>query len=580
VKKHLRFATRSGRVLSLLALILAPHPAGAAPEAQLFSEVARDVGLDFVHVNGMSGEHYFCEPLGPGVGLLDYDNDGDLDAYLVQGAPLGTKTEPDPALRDRLYRNDLKLRRDGTPVLAFHDVTAASGIDARGYGMGVATGDYDHDGWVDVYVTNFGSNQLLRNNGNGTFTDVTRAAGADDPRWSTSASFLDYDGDGWLDLYVCDYVEYSLAGDRKCLNRSGSRDYCGPGEYKPVPDRLLRNRGDGTFEDVSLKSKVALEAAPALGAVAADFNGDGWLDIYVANDGKPNILWINAKDGTFRNEGLMSGAALNQDGRPEAGMGVGAADFDGDGDEDLFVTHLTGETNTLYVNDGTGMFEDRTIQATLSTGSLPYTGFGTGWFDFDNDGLLDLLAVNGAVYTIEALARAGDPYPLHQKNLLLENRGGGRYEDVGHRAASALTLSEVSRGAAFGDVDNDGDVDVLIGNSNGPTRLLINEVGSRKPWLGLRLVGDAEKRDMLGAMVAVQRTDGPTLWRRVRTDGSYCSASDPRILVGLGDGAQVGAVRVRWPGGHEEVWTGVAQRRWVTLRRGSGTPPEKTEPGR
>jgi hypothetical protein len=475
-------------------------------------------------------------------------------------------------LTDRLYRNDLAVRADGTRTLRFTDITKGSGLVGRSYGMGVAAGDFDNDGRVDLYRTALGPNQLFRNNGDGTFKDVTASTGTGDPRWSVSASFVDVDRDGWLDLYVGNYLDHRVDEKIRCNTRSGKRDYCGPRSYTSVPDRLYRNRRDGTFVDVTAEAQMAREDGPALGVVAADFNGDGWADLYVANDGEPNLLWINQRNGGFRNTALLAGAALNGLGSAEGSMGVDAGDFDNDGDEDLFVTNLPGETNTLYVNDGSGLFEDRTTMAGLGVPSLPHTGFGTAWFDFDNDGWLDLLVANGAVRMQESNARAADPFPLGERNLLFRNLGTGRFEEVTARAGAVFELSEVSRGAAFGDVDNDGDVDVLVTNNNGPARLLINHVGQRNRWVGLRLVGGAGSRDMLGARVGVFRHEGPPLWRRARADGSYASANDPRVLVGLGDAVTIARLRVVWPSSRVEDWTGVTAGRWITLNEGSGTP--------
>ena len=539
-----------------------------------FTDAAKEAGIDFVHFNGMSGEFYISEIMGAGVALFDYDNDGDLDVYFVQGGVLGTGrpllAPPKGLLTDRLYRNDLVVRADGTRTLHFTDVTERSGLIGRSYGMGVATGDFDNDGWVDLYRTAFGPNQLFHNNGDGTFTDVSDRTGTGDPRWSVSASFVDFDRDGWLDLFVGNYLDHSVDDRIRCYTRTGKRDYCGPRSYRPVPNRLYRNRRDGTFVDVTAEAQVAREYGPALGVVAADFNADGWADIYVANDGEPNLLWINQQNGRFRNTALLAGAALNGLGSAEGSMGVDAGDFDNDGDEDLFVTNLVGETNTLYVNDGSGLFEDRTTRAGLGVPSLPYTGFGTAWFDFDNDGWLDLLVANGAVRILESLARATDPFPLHERNQLFRNLGTGRFEDVTARAGAVFELSEVSRGAAFGDVDNDGDVDVLVTNNNGPARLLINHLEQRCHWLGLRLVGGPGPRDMLGARVGVFLNEGPPLWRRARADGSYASANDPRVLVGLGDKATASRIRVVWPSGRVEDWADVAVDRWITLKEGSG----------
>ena len=551
---------------------------GVSGEPEWFVDRAHDVGIDFVHFNGMSGQFYFPESMAPGVGLLDYDNDGDLDVYLVQGTMLGANaisqaTSPPRnslRLKGRLLRNDLTIQADGTRAVRFIDVTERSGIDASGYGMGVAAGDFNNDGCVDLYLTNFGPNQMFRNRCDGTFTDVSKESGTDDPRFSVSASFVDYDRDGWLDLFVGNYLDYSIEGNQTCFLVSGERDYCPPTAYRAQPDRLYHNNRDGTFSDVTAKALVGGEYGPALGVTTADFNGDGWLDIYVANDNHDNLLWVNQRDGTFRNTALLSGAALTAEGKAEASMGVDAGDFDNDGDEDLFITELTGEGSNLYVNDGTAVFEDRSAHSGLGPRSLPYTGFGAAWFDFDNDGWLDVATMNGTIAAIEALRRANDPFPLRQRKQLFRNLANGQFEEVTDSAGAAFRLSDVGRGAAFGDIDNDGDMDVLVGNDAGPTRLLMNNVGSRKHWLGLRLVGERGKRDMYGARVGVFRGNGPTLWRRARADGSYGSANDPRVLVGLGDSPEAPRVRVVWPSGRVEEWTTAAIDRYTTLTEGSG----------
>ena len=426
-----RFADRRrGRSAALaLAALLAASGAAAQPP---FIDRAAESGLDFVHFNGMSGRKYILEVSGSGAALLDYDNDGDLDAYLVQGALAGPGVEladaifPPPAdrpLGDRLFRNDSAPGPDGSMVLRFVDVTEASGIVAEGYGMGVAVGDYDNNGYADLYLANFGSNQLLRNRGDGTFEDVTEAAAADDPRWTVPAAFVDYDRDGWLDLFMANYVDFTYARHTVCSLPTGVPDYCSPLAYRPVGDRLLRNRGDGTFEDVTRRSGIDDAFGNGLGVVTADFNGDGWPDIYVANDMMANQMWINQGDGTFVDEGLLAGSALNEEGEAEASMGVVVGDVDADGDLDLFMTHLAGETNTLYLSDGAGGYTDGTRRSGLGRASWEYTAFGTAWLDLENDGWLDLIIANGAVSTIETLASAGEIYPLHQPNQLFRNLG-------------------------------------------------------------------------------------------------------------------------------------------------------------
>ena len=579
------------RSLFLLAVAACTAAHGAEPP---FTEVAAGAGLDFVHFNGMSGELYFSEVAGAGVGVLDCDNDGDYDIYLSQGAMLGPgKTiadalfPPPPGAPpgDRLYLNESVGGR-----LKFRDVTVASGLEATGYGMGVAAGDIDNDGAVDLYVTNFGADQLWRGHGDCTFSNVTRSAGITGVEWSVSASFVDFDRDGWLDLYAGNYVDFSVATHKPCFSTSSARDYCGPRSYNPVPDRLWRNRGAVTggavtFEDVSAVSGVAAEFGGALGVIAADFNLDGWPDVYVANDQLANQLWINqgkGEDGLvrFANEAALAGVAVNMDGAPEASMGVDAADFDGDGDEDIFLTHLERQTNTIYVNEGGGWFSDKTLAAGLGAPSVAFTSFGTAWLDYDNDGWLDLVIANGAVQVIAKLALAKDPFPLHQPNQLFRNLGKGaggtvRFEDVTARAGPAFELSEVSRGAAFGDLDNDGDTDVVIVNNNGPARLLRNDAGNAAAWLGLRLIDPATGRDAIGARVAVRLEGGRTLWRRVRADGSFAAANDPRVLLGLGSAKKVEEARVVWPDGSEEVWADLPVRRYTTLNKGEGKkPPE------
>jgi enediyne biosynthesis protein E4 len=557
-------------------------PSTTEGELEWFVDRAQATGLEFVHFNGMSGNFYQPEIMAPGVGLFDYDNDGDLDVYLVQGQMLGTgKTfgqavlqpkAPLP-LRGRLYRNDLQIDADGVRTVRFTDVTGHSGIDARGYGMGVAAGDYDNDGCVDLYLTNFGTNQLFRNNCDGTFSDVSRGSGVADDGWSLPAAFVDFDRDGWLDLFVGHYLAYSVDRHVNCFTESRLPDYCPPARYRAEPDRLYRNRRNGTFADVTASSGVARAFGPALGVATADFNGDKWVDIFVANDQQENQLWINQGDGTFKDLALRSGAALSAAGSATANMGVDAGDFDNDGDEDLIVTELSGQGSALYVNDGTGQFEEQSARTGLRLMTLPYTGFGAGWFDYDNDGWLDVLAVNGSVtQNLDALG-PGNPFPLQQPNLLIRNVGTGKFEDVTDRAGAVFQLSEVSRGAAFGDIDNDGDVDVVVTNAAGQVRLLVNQVGNRQHWLGLRLVGADGRRDMLGARVAIIRSEGPTLWRRSRADGSYASANDPRVLVGLGQSTAVRALRVIWPNGRVEAWSDVSIDRYTTLREGSGREP-------
>lgn len=570
--------------MAALLLNLSAVVATAQPPAPIFSEQGAQAGIDFVHFNGMSGEMYYPEMTGPGAALFDFDNDGDLDLYLVQGAMMGPdKTIADaifppqhPApFSDRLYRND--LGDDGTPgassgTLSFTDVTADANLPTGDYGMGVTTGDFDNDGWVDLYVTNFGPNRLLRNRGDGSFEDVTAAAGTDDRRWSVSASFVDYDADGWLDLFVANYVNFSYAVHKICPRPTGARDYCGPLAYDPLPDRLFRNLGDGTFEDTTLRAGMRQGFGGALGVATADFDLDGRIDIYVANDLTPNQLWLNNGDGTFRDEAMLTGTAVNREGQSEASMGVTAADFDGDGDEDLFMAHLLGETNTLFVNDGRGNFSDRTSEFGLATPSWNFTSFGTRWFDYDNDGRLDLLVVNGDVKAIEEQVDRHEPYPLKQPNQLFHNTGAS-FEEVTAGAGAVFALSEVSRGAAFGDLDNDGDTDVVIVNNSGRLRLLVNELGQEEAWLGVRAI-NRRGTDAIGAWIRLDRKGTSPLWRRARTDASFASASDPRLHFGLAGGSDIESIEVLWISGLRETFAPPALGRYTELREGTGSVVE------
>jgi hypothetical protein len=552
--------------------------AGDTTPSPVFSDVTSEVGIDFTHYNGMTGKFFLPEIMGSGAALIDFDNDGDLDLFLVQGSVIDPNVKPDKTLfpwpkpeppRSRLYRNDLVIEKDGSRRLRFTDVTDKSRIPAFGYGMGVAAGDINNDGLTDLYVCNLGSNQMLLNNGDGTFTDVTKKTNTDDPGWSTSAAFFDYDRDGWLDLFVTNYVQFSVGNNPTCYAKTSARDYCTPRAFHSAPDRLFHNKGDGTFEDVTVSSGINKEFGAGLGVVTDDFDRDGWVDIYVANDGEPNQLWINKKNGTFRNQAWLGGAAVNRDGQAEAGMGVDAGDFDGDNTDDIFLTHLMEETNTLYLNLGRGLFEDRTIEAGLGRQTRRYTGFGTLWFDYDNDGWLDLLSANGAVQILEDLVRKRDRYPLGQPNQLFHNTGKGTFTEVSALSGSVFQLLEVSRGAAFGDIDNDGDTDVVICNNNGPARVLLNRVGNRNHWLGLRLVGTQGNRDMLGAQVEIVLDKKNTMRRRARTDGGYLSAHDPRVLVGLGQVSGAEAVRIHWPSGTTEEWKNPPIEKYIILDEGT-----------
>ncbi len=549
-------------VAPVLPLLVACNQAGPPDDAAherlaMLTEVAAASGLDFRHSNGASGELYYPEIMGAGVAMFDYDNDGDLDVYLVQGAALGVPGEAGQP-GNRLYRNEL------VPAgrLAFTDVTRQAGVGDPGYGMGVAIGDYDVDGYEDLYVTNFGANVLYRNLGDGRFADVTGQAGAGDERWSTSASFADFDADGLPDLYIANYEAFSVGNNKSCFHKDGRRDYCGPDIYDGVDDRLLHNEGDGRFRDVTADFGIR-GAQPGLGVAALEL--DDKPAYLVANDARANQLW-RRHGRSFVDAGLDSGVAFNVDGRAEASMGIAIGDYDNDGDEDIFLSHLATETNTLYKRAPGYYYYDVTDSAGLGSPSLPFTGFGTGFFDLDNDGWLDLFVANGGVIAEETRLGISD-YPYEQRNQLFRNTADGRFEEILPGAEPALALIEVSRGVAFGDVDNDGDTDIVVTNNNGPVRLLRNDAGNRQHWVGV----DLRSAGAAGEAARVSVVQGERVWvRRVRRDGSYLSSGDPRILAGLGDNRAPVDVVVRWHGHPAEIWSSLAGARYWSLRPGEG----------
>ena len=520
--------------------------AGSAPDREstetarppLFVDVAAETGLAFVHDNGATGQFLFPELMGAGCAFLDYDNDSFLDIYLVQSGPLPVEPGTDRE-GNRLFRN----RGDGT----FEDVTASTRVGDPGYGCGVAVADYDRDGDVDIYVTNYGRNALHRNNGDGTFTDVTEAAGVGDTGYSMSAAFVDYDADGNLDLYVCNYLDWTPQIERLCRAPSGVRDYCSPMVYhRPQADTLYRNNGDGTFTDVSARAGIGATAATGLGVTWADFSGDGRVDIYVANDLMRNNLWINNGDGTFTDDALARACALNETGQAEAGMGVATEDADDDGDWDLFMVHLDSQTNTFYQNAGE-YFQDVTNRLRLGVPSQPFTGFGTGLFDYDCDGAFDIFVANGGV----RISQRPGTHPYAQRNQLFHGQSDDTFAEVVAKEGPALGLLEVSRGAAFGDYDNDGDVDVLVTNNNGPVRLLRNDTPAGHHWITVQLVGRTIDRDAIGARVTIQ-TAGRTRRRIVQPAYSYASSNDPRVYFGLGSADRIDVLTIRWPDGQTE----------------------------
>jgi hypothetical protein len=538
----------------------APAPKAAAPAATAsawFADEAAARGLTLRHRSGHAGSLYLLpEIMGGGAALFDMDGDGDLDALLVQSGSLGAAGG---GSRHALYRNDGRGQ--------FTDATAGSGIDASGYGMGAATGDYDGDGDPEVYLTNLGGNVLLRNEGGGRFTDVTAAAGVAGSGWSTSAAFVDVDADGWLDLFVTRYLAWTRERERQCFSLTGVVDYCSPKNYDaPTSDLLFRNTGRGTFVDVSEAAGISAAVGNGLGVVADDVDGDGHIDIFVANDGTPNHLWINQGGGSFVEAALPRGVAIDQDGAPKAGMGVHAADVDGDGDDDLLVMNLDSESDSYFRNDGR-FFVDATNSVGLRVASRRFTRFGMAMLDFDNDGRLDLYEANGRV-GLQGETFAADPYA--EPSLLFRGVDGPRFEEVQPRGGTATPIVRTARAAAFGDIDNDGGVDILVANRDEAPTLLHNVVPARGHWL---LVSARETRgsDALGARLTIS-SGGRAFVRDVRTAYSYLAANDPRVHVGLGAAAAVEAIEVRWPDGGTERFGPFEADRIVTLRRGAGQP--------
>jgi enediyne biosynthesis protein E4 len=548
--------------------VAACRPAANAPAADAarpwFEEVAARAGLDFVHRSGHQTKHYLPEIMGGGAALFDMDNDGWLDLYLVQS---GNLLEPERG-GNRLYRN----RGDGT----FEDVTQASGAGAAGYGMGAAAGDFDNDGFTDLYVTNVGQNVLLKNDGHGHFIDVTARAGVASRGWSTSAAFFDYDGDGALDLFVAHYLNWRPAAEVECFSLTGVPDYCSPASYDlPSAATLYHNNRDGTFTDVSVASGVAGAVGNGLGVVTGDFDGDGRIDVFVANDRTPNHLWLNQGGGRFRESALLAGCALDQDGVAKSGMGTHAVDADGDGDLDLLVVNLDGESDSFFRNQGR-FFVDDTAAAGLRTTSRPFTRFGAALLDFDNDGALDLYEANGRV-GLQSVRYSADPYA--EPSLLFRGLPGPRFEEVAPRGGTATPLIASSRAAAFGDIDNDGGIDVVVVNRDARPFLLHNVVKPRGHFVLLRVL-DEHGRDALGAELTV-KVGGATLRRDVRAAYSYLASNDPRVHIGLGQETVAREVVVRWPDGVRETFGDLPADRVAVLGRGRAvTAPAPRSSGR
>ena len=521
-----------------------------------FKDVAVERDLDFIHDHGGSGEKFYPETMGSGCALFDYDNDGDLDIYFLQGAPLPGWNKDTP-LYNKLYRND------GDSLI---DVTAESGLGDKSYGIGCATADYDNDGDTDLYVTNFGSDILFRNNGDGTFADVTRTARIDNPLWSASAAFFDADSDGWLDLYVVNYVEFSLDNNPWCGERvSGKRAYCDPDVFEGIPDLFYHNNGDGTFSDMSNVAGIAAERGKGLGVVPTDYDNDGDMDIYVANDKVMNFMFINDGTGTFTEDALFSGVGFNENGQAEAGMGVDWGDYNRDGWLDLFVTNFSGESNTLYMNEKNGFFTDVTFSAGLGQASLDLLGFGTRFVDLDLDGWLDIFVANGHV--IDNISDFNRDYTHAQPKKVFMNDGDGTFNDMTDSLGGDLLVPSVGRGIAFGDIVNDGDPDVIISNNNGAANLLINEGTPKNNWIGLHLEGRTFNRDAIGTRVRVKSASGNQI-ATVNPAASYLASNDKRIIFGLGEDTVVNEITVQWPGGGADRFEKIEPNRYYHIMPG------------
>ena len=530
-----------------------------------FEDRAEDAGIVARWTSGhREGRVLFPEIMGGGTALFDADNDGDLDAYVLEGGALdGTAT---PGVVNRLFLN----AGDGT----FEDATSRSGAAADGgYAMGVAAGDFDTDGLNDLYITNIGVNTLLRNAGGGRFEDVTGSAGVGHDGWGTSATFVDYDADGDLDLFFSNYIFWSADDEIACYSDSGAPDYCSPNSYSaPAPDVLYRNNGDGTFTDVSSEAGLTGAFGNGLGVVTLDYNGDHLIDVFVANDQTRNQLWKNNGDGTFTDVAFDTGTALDQHGKAKAGMGTHAVDVDGDADEDLLVVNLRAQSDSFYRNVQ-GYFLDDTGMIGLGVVSRPYTRFGVGFVDFDNDGTLDLYQANGAVVRPTGSFDESNIYS-EENMLIVGGRGdGGAVTFAGAEGigGTAKPIVRTSRGAAFGDIDNDGRVDILIGNMDANVTLLRNVADDAGSFVMFR-VENEHGRDDLGALVRLDVEGNGTLTRRVRSGYSYQSTNDPRVHIGLGDAGSVGRVRVRWVDGTSEMFGGFPAGTIATLRKGEGAP--------
>ncbi|MCG9129348.1 CRTAC1 family protein [Candidatus Poribacteria bacterium] len=536
--------------LFLFLLLIFPTTISAEP---YFRDVTTEMHLDFHHINGFSDERRLVETMGSGGVLFDFDNDDDLDLYLVQGNSLSPKSDNPTEPNNRLYRND-----DGV----FVDITFTAKVGDTGYGLGAVAVDYNGDGYRDLYVTNLGRNILYKNNGDNTFSDVTEEAGVACPLLSASAAFADIDRDGDLDLYVCNYVEYSLETDIPCYFRNELRIYCGPNEYHGIADVLYRNNGDGTFTDITMSAGIYEPTTRGLGVVCTDVNNDGWIDIYVANDMSPNTLFINQKNGTFKEEGIQRGVAFNGDGIANGSMGVDAGDYDNDGDIDLWVTNFSLEANCLMQNDGTGYFEDVTFETKLANPSFYALGFGTRFIDYDNDGWLDILVGNGHIW--DNVDQIDDKLSYAQPVQLFRNQNG-TFTEITEKVGLDQN-NYVVRGMLYGDIDTDGDIDVILCQSNRPTVILRNEIGNKNSWVSIKLVGLEANIDGIGSQVRL-KTGEHTILREVICGASYLSGNDTRLSFGLVKNDSVDNLEIRWSNGKVEHYRNLPTRDFITIRQ-------------
>jgi hypothetical protein len=523
----------------------------------MFEEVSPQTSkITWVHNNAQSADRQLPETVGAGCAFLDYDNDGWMDVYFVNSGPSDFFTPPTP-LKNALYRNN----GNGT----FTDVTDKAGVAAGKFGMGVAAADFDGDGFADLYITNYGPNILYRNNGNGTFTDVTDKAGVASSGWSTCATWFDLDNDGKLDLFVSSFVFYDKSQNPLCTDATLQRRYyCVPRLFKPTPSRLYRNNGNGTFTDISRESGIADHPGKSFGAVATDVNNDGLMDLFVANDTMPNFLFVNKGGGKFEETGLAAGVAYGEAGRPRSGMGVDAADYDGDGWQDLFVANIDHEFFSLYHNDQELIFTDQPGEIAPSTHLL--SGWGLKFFDYDNDGDPDLFLVNGHP---DDMIETRIPRVKHKEPLLLFENTGRGFKDVSAASGPVFGKLFSGRGMAVGDFDNDGDLDVLASNNGEPPLLLRNQGGNKNNWVGLELVSKKSNSAAVGAVITWQT--GTVKRARLRTGGgSYLSSHDPREILGVGAATKIDSVQIRWPSGAVDKLTNVPLNKYIKVVEGVG----------